>query len=153
MELCFDRMLNGQQTEISHFLITILGLRFFLSARCLWMVRKNQLPMLTLPIKVLLRPSFHTVMMPRKHDWLVKVIIMNKTQQLMTVMEWELRMLRSVTLSLRSRTSWSYLVNLPATSRRVTSTYLAVWQIDCLLDVLLTILWSYLKMQLNTTKF
>ena len=35
---------------------------------------------------------------------------------------------------------------------RVTSIYLAVRQLDCLLDVLLTILLSYLKMQLNTTR-
>ena len=55
--------------------------------------------------KGLLRPIFHTVMMPRKHGWLVKVIIMKKTHQLLTVLERELMMLRSVKVSLRPRTS------------------------------------------------
>ena len=43
--------------------------------------------------------------LPRKFGWLVKVIIMKKTHQLLTVMKGELMMLRSVKVSLRSRTS------------------------------------------------
>ena len=49
-------------------------------------------------------------MLPRKHDWLDKIIIMKKTHHLLTVVEGELKMLRSVKLSLRPRTSWNYLV-------------------------------------------
>ena len=49
--------------------MAILHFHYFLSAHCLGMLRKYQLPMLALPIKALLRPSFHTVMMPRKHGY------------------------------------------------------------------------------------
>ena len=52
-----------------------------------------------------LRPSFHTLMMPRKHGWLVKVLIMKKIHQPLTVLEGELMMLRSAKVSLRPRAS------------------------------------------------
>ena len=85
------------RTQIRRSLLTILYLHFFfLNVHCLRMVRKYQPPTLILPIKALLRPSFHTAMMPRKHAWLFKVILMKKTHQQLTVMEKELTMLRSV---------------------------------------------------------
>ena len=55
------------------------------------MARNDILPTIILPLKVLLRQNFCTLMMPRKHGWLVKVTNMKKAHQLLTVMEGELR--------------------------------------------------------------
>ena len=151
MEPCFKRMLQWRQTEVRRNVLTILYLHYLLSPNGEKISTTNA----NFAHKSFIEKEFSygKDAKRRKHGWLVKVNITKITHQLMTKLEGELRMLRSINVSMRPQTSWSYLVKMLATSCRVTCTYSEAWQLDCLLDVLVTMLLSYLKMQLKTTRF
>ena len=52
-----------------------------------------------LPIRVSLRPNYHTVMMQRKHGLLVKIINMKIIHQVLMVLMGELKILRNASES------------------------------------------------------